>query len=793
MFENRKIITIDTLQQHTSNIIKEVESYVIEKNLEVQSTIQTEIKSNDSALKDEISQRKLEDQKLQQSLEAYSKRVEDLDSNFKQSIQTEKTDRQAAIANEASTRESQLNSLQSQLQREITSTSQIINSTIDTTRSELSSEYKLGDQTLQSLLSQEISDRSSAIESLQSQLNSEIARREVGDKLTQETLETHLTSVQALPTQLTEHKENKNNPHGVTAEQIGAAKQVDLLNLSYKFDAFETTNLDTLKDQVHQIESDVENLEVNMISVNGSNQTLTGDLTIIKNNEASGDLVVEGDLIVKGSTKTVKQETLEVSDSLIVINSDGSDLLGINSGLAILTSPTTAYGITYNTTTDSVNLGSGQINSKGMFIPDANESYPILTRSNSSEFINGHVLIWDADNNRVIDGGALPNKIELSKEFVLLNDYNKDINTIQNNILVLNNKDIELTSLLNNLNISVNKKVDLTPTNIDGTYQLNTTKKNIIDAINENKNSIDGHITSTNNPHNVTLEQLNGEPKIITKNSAFNKNFSDSNPLMNGSAAAGTSTLVSRADHIHPTDTTRAPLDHSSETTTYGVGTTSKYGHVRVDASISSTSSNPVQNKVIKSYVDEELAKKLTITDTAQQIYATDTSGDPITYQWSFGAIGNTIVRRNGDGQFAVGVPTADTHVTTKKYVDDELNNLETSINNVISETAASITDNIQAIDDAQKAEIAALNQSDSNLQQMISEESNKRIAADDALATQLNQKINDTVSTMNAPLVSFLQDLLNQTPNTRCVASWKEVNGVATPYWIALDEGELN
>ena len=75
----------------------------------------------------------------------------------------------------------------------------------------------------------------------------------------------------------------------------------------------------------------------------------------------------------------------------------------------------------------------------------------------------------------------------------------------------------------------------------------------------------------------------------------------------------------------------------------------------------------------------------------------------------------------------------------------------------------------------------------------MISEESNKRIAADDALATQLNQKINDTVSTMNAPLVSFLQDLLNQTPNTRCVASWKEVNGVATPYWIALDEGELN
>lgn len=35
---------------------------------------------------------------------------------------------------------------------------------------------------------------------------------------------------------------------------------------------------------------------------------------------------------------------------------------------------------------------------------------------------------------------------------------------------------------------------------------------------------------------------------------------SDTNPLINGTAAAGTSLLYSRGDHVHPTDTTRAPL-----------------------------------------------------------------------------------------------------------------------------------------------------------------------------------------------------------------------------------------
>jgi hypothetical protein len=55
-----------------------------------------------------------------------------------------------------------------------------------------------------------------------------------------------------------------------------------------------------------------------------------------------------------------------------------------------------------------------------------------------------------------------------------------------------------------------------------------------------------------------------------------------SNPAMNGTASAGSSANVSRGDHVHPTDTTRAPTSHASSSTTYGVGDWDNYGHVKL-------------------------------------------------------------------------------------------------------------------------------------------------------------------------------------------------------------------
>lgn len=62
-------------------------------------------------------------------------------------------------------------------------------------------------------------------------------------------------------------------------------------------------------------------------------------------------------------------------------------------------------------------------------------------------------------------------------------------------------------------------------------------------------------------------------------------------PIMNGTAAIGSETAYAAGDHVHPTDTSRAPTSHASSATTYGKGTASDYGHLKLSDSFTSTSS----------------------------------------------------------------------------------------------------------------------------------------------------------------------------------------------------------
>ena len=66
---------------------------------------------------------------------------------------------------------------------------------------------------------------------------------------------------------------------------------------------------------------------------------------------------------------------------------------------------------------------------------------------------------------------------------------------------------------------------------------------------------------------------------------------STTTPSMDGTASYGSGTTWARADHIHPTDTSRAPTSHATNATTYGAGTDTNYGHLKLSDSTSSTSS----------------------------------------------------------------------------------------------------------------------------------------------------------------------------------------------------------
>lgn len=67
---------------------------------------------------------------------------------------------------------------------------------------------------------------------------------------------------------------------------------------------------------------------------------------------------------------------------------------------------------------------------------------------------------------------------------------------------------------------------------------------------------ITSHIDAKDNPHSVQVAQLDQ----TGAKSAYNRAFEDNsvNIQMNGAAAVGSLETIARADHVHPTDTTRA-------------------------------------------------------------------------------------------------------------------------------------------------------------------------------------------------------------------------------------------
>lgn len=60
------------------------------------------------------------------------------------------------------------------------------------------------------------------------------------------------------------------------------------------------------------------------------------------------------------------------------------------------------------------------------------------------------------------------------------------------------------------------------------------------------------------------IYRWNGTVWEVKQSTLSSSSFSNSNPIMNGSAAAGTSGLASRSDHVHPSDTSKASTTHAS-------------------------------------------------------------------------------------------------------------------------------------------------------------------------------------------------------------------------------------
>ena len=90
-----------------------------------------------------------------------------------------------------------------------------------------------------------------------------------------------------------------------------------------------------------------------------------------------------------------------------------------------------------------------------------------------------------------------------------------------------------------------------------------------------------------------------------------------------------------------------------------------------IDNTLSDTSTNAVQNKVVKAAIDGKLSR----TTNKQVVYITNSVGVDTTLPYASTATTGSVAVRGEKGVLQVGTPTADNHATTKNYVDNGLVN----------------------------------------------------------------------------------------------------------------------
>ncbi len=120
----------------------------------------------------------------------------------------------------------------------------------------------------------------------------------------------------------------------------------------------------------------------------------------------SGDVSIQGDLTVSGTTTTEKEKQLLVEENVIATNANKVDLKTLLSGLAINKNSSATYGIMYDPADDTVKFGEGTLDENHKFVFKAGEGLPIAIRANSADFTDAHLVKWDATKNSFVDAGV---------------------------------------------------------------------------------------------------------------------------------------------------------------------------------------------------------------------------------------------------------------------------------------------------------------------------------------------------------------------------------------------------
>ena len=120
----------------------------------------------------------------------------------------------------------------------------------------------------------------------------------------------------------------------------------------------------------------------------------------------SGDVSIQGNLTVSGTTTTEKEKQLLVEENVIATNANKVDLKTLLSGLAINKNASATYGIMYDPVDDAVKFGEGTLDANRKFVFKTGEGKPLAIRANSADFTDAHLVKWDATSMSFVDAGV---------------------------------------------------------------------------------------------------------------------------------------------------------------------------------------------------------------------------------------------------------------------------------------------------------------------------------------------------------------------------------------------------
>lgn len=252
------------------------------------------------------------------------------------------------------------------------------------------------------------------------------------------------------------------------------------------------------------------NTKLNTAEVSNSlsiNKDDTANFINLSNGSISTkDLIVRGTLTTLGGSTSEVHETIKVKNNIIVLREGATTAPTTSSGLVININRTSSYGITYEPSTDSVNLSYGQLSADGTeFTVDKTQSNPITIRDDSDSIENGNIVKWVKESKtendktvvsvKAVDSGlsadsvvsAVQDSVKIKADLITESATRaQEVSTLSNNISAeidrATNQENDLLQKINTANNSIVDESTVRKSNDDRlSARLSTVESNLTD------------------------------------------------------------------------------------------------------------------------------------------------------------------------------------------------------------------------------------------------------------------------------------------------------------------------